>query len=510
MQRLPQAAKAQHVDPQDLANALASKSSATASSAIQKRAPQTITTPASAVTSVKATTTQVATPTTTPKTTVVVPPSPSSESDDPPPPPSPPSTVQGTTPSSSIVQTTAQVTKTPSSSSFVTTKLSSLESSVANQLTLSSQVSTTLVTSIPSSMLTTDQNGRATTIVTLVASTSTGITAIQTTVSTGKSTEDNKKSIFTPLDTFVGNSYMVLLIAIAFKQFWSAIYSQAKLIDPFVQLNTEGGAEANRVMNLFYLSSKIVPDVITAAMNGRWFIFWNALIYMSVGLLAPLASEMLFLNTKYLDCPTLVDNIDNPCWPPRLTIDPVLARVVQGLLAFVALLTLGIMFFVHKTRTGVYADPSSIGAIATLVHHPEVLSDFRALSDEATNKDIAAFIAGKRYKLDDYLRPDGTWRYGIVPVNPTGQQGYRNIDAKKSTFDATPRSRVWKKWDMLFDGLFLICLLALLGVVAGYFATSGDNAYNRFFNTMSFGPRFVLTGTGTLIAVNWRRLERGE
>jgi hypothetical protein len=302
---------------------------------------------------------------------------------------------------------------------------------------------------------------------------------------------------------------MVLLIAVAFKQFWSAIYSQTKLLEPFNQMHTEEGAPANRIMNMFYLSSSIVPTFITAMINGRWFIFGNALVYLSVGLLAPMGSEMLFLNTKYLECPNVVNDINNPCWPPRLTIDPILARAVEALLVFIAIMTISLMFVVNRMRTGVYADPSSIAAVASLVHHPEVMADFRALSDEASSGDLATFISEKKYKLDDYLRMDGTWRYGIVPVNPTGQMGYRSVDQKKSTFDASPKSRVWKRWDLLYDLLFLGALLGLLGVVAGYYASTGDNAYNNFFSTMNFGPRFLLTGVGTLIALNWRRLARG-
>jgi hypothetical protein len=491
MRRLPHAAKSEHINPTDLSNALASQADHDSSSGILKRAPQTLI--ATPVSSLKpSVTVSVSTP------SVI-----SSASQ-------PPQTTVGTVVSASNVPTTqpSVVTATPSSSGSASAS-SGLDSSLQTGLTLTSKVSTTHVTSVSSNLVTTNSNGQQTTIVTLVASTSTGVTAVETTVSTGKSTSENKKSIFTPLDTFVGNSYMVLVIAVVFKQFWSAIYGQAKLMEPFTMMNTEDGAPANRVMNLFYLSSSILPDAITAVMNGRWFILWNALVFMSVCALAPLGSEMLFLNTKYLECSAITDNINNPCWPPRLTIDPVIARAVQGLLTFIAMMTLTVMFLVNRMRTGIYADPSSIAAIAALTHHPEVLADFRALSDEATSKDIAEFISSKKYKLDDYMRPNGTWRFGIVPVNPTGQAGYRSVDAKRSAFDARPKSRRWKLWDTIFDVMFLFLLLALLGIVAGYYSTSGNDAYNRFFSTMTFGPRFVLTGTGTLIAVNWRRLERG-
>jgi hypothetical protein len=120
-------------------------------------------------------------------------------------------------------------------------------------------------------------------------------------------------------------------------------------------------------------------------------------------------------------------------------------------------------------------------------------------------KDIVSRLANKRYKLDEYQRYDGVWRYGFVPAMPTE---FHVRDAI-SLEDSTP-SRRWKWIDTVMDGLFAALLVALLAVVAAYFKDSSNSGFNRFFNGKSFGARFVLTGAGTCIALNWKRLERGK
>jgi hypothetical protein len=156
---------------------------------------------------------------------------------------------------------------------------------------------------------------------------------------------------------------------VLFKQFWTAIYSKAKLIEPFTQLAKPDGATASSLYT-FYLSSSLTPDPIVAFFKGHWFILLTSLVYAAVGFLAPLASEMIFLDTKY-DCPNPnLSNADNPCWPPRLSVDVVVARATQGLLTYIAISTLTILVMVFKMSTGLYSDPSSIASITSLVHHP--------------------------------------------------------------------------------------------------------------------------------------------
>jgi len=192
-----------------------------------------------------------------------------------------------------------------------------------------------------------------------------------------------------------------------------------------------------------------------------------------------------------------------------LSIDPVLARVIQALFTYIAIMTINIIVMTMRMRTGIYADPSSIAAVAALTHHPYVLDDFRTFSDEATSRDIVAHLENKRYKLDEYIQEDGTWRYGVVPVGQSRLVQYNSADKPFPIQNSKPKYRRWRIIDLCFDILFALVLLGLLGLVAAYYKDGKNDGFNRFFNKMTFGPRFILTGTGTLISINWKRLERG-
>jgi Protein of unknown function (DUF3433) len=373
----------------------------------------------------------------------------------------------------------------------------------AQFLTTSTTIPTTFVTSIPSSIVTTDSEGRLTTSVTWMLSSSTGSVTLPTTIAVA---ETISGPLFPKWTVFVAN-YLPLIVVVLFRQFWSAIYSQTKLIEPFSLLNQGRGVSAAAVLHSFYLSSNLMPDPVLALMLRHWSVLWTSLVYFAISFLGPLCSEFIFLDTNYPNCPYRNNQIaNNPCWPPRLTIDPSIARVIEGLLAYVAVMTLTIVVMMMRTHTGIYSDPSSIASITSLVHHPEVVQDFRAFSEEASAKDVREFLRDKAYRLGEYQRADGVWRYGIIPTLPS----FDYTRESKPAHRRKPKARRWKVLDYILDFIFILCLLAVAGIVVAYYIDGRNDAFNRFFNSGSFGPRFVLTGTGTIIALNWKRLERGQ
>lgn len=411
----------------------------------------------------------------------------------------PSSTTAYFAPAESYVTTSTPilVTATAAPSSYV---------SEGQSATTSITVPTTMVTSVASTLVATDAAGQLTTMTTYIPTTSTGLATVATVIA-GKNNSTEPENQFPLWTVFVGN-YLALVIAVLLRQFWTAIYAQAKLIEPFIRLAEGRGVPASAVLSTFYLSSNIIPEPILALSKRLWIVLWTSSIYFVVGFLAPLSSELLFLNTKYSGCPfPQPNNPVNPCWPPRLSIDPVLSRIVQGLLTYIAIMTLTLMLMTFRVRTGIYSDPSSIGSIAALVHHPGVIEDFRTLSEDASIKDINQLLGDKLYQLGEYQRQDGTWRYGLVPVASTFQHYVRDGPPPTQKRSRNGRRKVL---DIFFDILFLLILLALFGVVMGYYKDGKDDAFNRFFNSTKFGPKFVLTGVGTLIAINWKRLERGK
>lgn len=367
-------------------------------------------------------------------------------------------------------------------------------------------ISSTEITSATSSLVTTDSQGHATTIATVVPVTT--VRSLTTTVPDQSKQGLQRVTTMTwPLwKVFVGG-YLPVLTAIIFRLFWTSIYNKVKLIEPFTRLARVEGAVAADTLHTYYLSSNLTPDPIISFFKGHWLIFWASLVYTVCAVIPALSTEAIFLDTNY-QCANPNLSSPNPCWPPKLSVDPVVIRWLQGLLAYIAVMTLSLMVMLLRAKTGLSHDPSSIASIAALMHHPEVLEEFRCFSDEAQIKDMRLRLGDRRYKLDDYRRSDGTWRYGIVPVD--GPINYhwsdKQYSEKHSGLSTGARHR--RKFDTLYDTLFLLFLVGVEAVLVAYFKSSGATGFNNFFNSNTFGPRFFMASMATLVSLNWKRLER--
>ncbi|KUJ23940.1 uncharacterized protein LY89DRAFT_662720 [Mollisia scopiformis] len=332
-------------------------------------------------------------------------------------------------------------------------------------------------------------------------------TSVETLQPSPDSTQDNNSKFQTVLITwplwwvFVAG-YLPLLLAIFVKIFWTSLYANVKLLEPFIQLSHPDGALASDVLHTFYLSSNLTPDPIMALFKGRWLMFWTSSAYLVVGLLAPLASEVLFLDLHY-GCGSEM------CWPPKLSADGTVLRLLQGLLSFIAIMSLTIMFMVYRSTTGVYSNPSSIASIACLLHHPEVLDDFRSMNDNISSKSLKAHIGDKRYQLGMYQGQDRVQRYGIIPATQTYSPGWTQISLKPATESIKPEKKT-HRISFIIDIVFVTFIFGLLGVVVAYFLDGSNSGFNRFFNSNLFGPRFFMSSMGTIIAMYWKGIERSK
>jgi hypothetical protein len=397
----------------------------------------------------------------------------------------------GFAPASNYVSTGVTVAATAASSKYASTQVT---------------ISTTQTTISTSSIVTTNSQGQPTTIATVVPITT--VKAIATSIPDQSNKGLQRVTVLTwPLwKVFVGG-YLPVLTAIIFRIFWNSIYNKVKLIEPFTRLAQPEGAVAADTLHTYYLSTNLTPDPIISFFKGHWLIFWASLVYSVTAVLPALSTEAIFLDTNY-QCSNPDLTSHNPCWPPKLSVDPVVVRWLQGLLGYIAIMTLGLMIMLLRSKTGLSHDPSSIAAVAALMHHPEVLEEFRCFSDEAQLKEMRLRLGDRRYKLDDYKLSDGTWRYGIVPVD--GPINYhwsdKHNDEKHSGLSNGAKRR--RNFDAFYDTLFLLLLLGVEGVLVAYYKSSGNTGFNNFFNSNTFGPRFFMAAMATVISLNWKRLER--
>jgi len=158
--------------------------------------------------------------------------------------------------------------------------------------------------------------------------------------------------------------------------------------------------------------------------------------------------------------------------------------------------------------------------MASLLHHPDVLKDFKRLG--ASDKGLEQPVNDQTYRLEHYQAEGEGMKYGIVPTvkvieQETGIGGAYSVVANPEGGDD-----IRNHHQGLFSGVFsrhlfrtvgdtslAFMLIGILGVTLGYYFDVGSDGFNQFFNSDSFGPRFILAFAGGIVASQWKRLEKG-
>ena len=283
------------------------------------------------------------------------------------------------------------------------------------------------------------------------------------------------------------------------------------MIEPFIQLASSAGSPARDSMFSFYLGSNLSWSSIAGVFKGHWLMLWASGAYMAVLFIGPLSSELLFLDMDW-DCPNRnATNREHPCFKPLLTTNISILRALQGLLTFIAIMTIVIITLFWRTHTGLAESPSSIAAISTLAHHPDLLQDFRNIDTDASVLEVKRKLRHRFYRLQGYQSLEGTWGYGLVPFSSPTDHAKPFINISQYFEDYTSAKRKTKnshKYEAVKDFLLGIALLALFCVIVAYYKESRDTSFNRFFNSNTFGPRFVMTAAGSITSWRWKQIER--
>jgi hypothetical protein len=303
--------------------------------------------------------------------------------------------------------------------------------------------------------------------------------------------------------TFVGG-YLPIVAARFYLMSISSMHSSITTFEPFSQLAQPGGALGSVLLG---------PDF-----SSTWY-SWIG--YGAAWLLTPFAAESIFFDTNW-GCPNPNPATpENPCWPPRMSINTWVVRLIQGLLGIVAVSALIATYKWSKKPSGCSAEPTSIASVASVMGHPQVGRDFQMLNPETTSKELKAYLKDKHYKLDHYTAPNGAERYGLVPVSEheAGQEDLmRSVDDEPTRDIETPSSTnsrfgfvsVWKNVSTYIDGIFILFLIGILAICASYVKDVNQSRLAKLFENSSVGRRLVFSVIGSVASSNWSRLQRGK
>jgi hypothetical protein len=337
------------------------------------------------------------------------------------------------------------------------------------------------------------------------------------------------------LRQYISVSFVPLILAVIYTIPWRILDSTIREMKPFYQLHRSGGALARDSLCLDYSTSFLITVPFKSLYRGQIIVFWSSLISISVLALAPLSSEVIFVSLTGSCGP----NSPGPChavWG----VYPILARIIQGLLSFVAFLLALIIIFGFRRSSGVYNEPLSIAGLAALFHKSPILRGFREIDSMVKNKDLKKILGGKRYGLCSFIADDQSRCHGIVPLDadleatfsspaPAAMKGYYSavttsdlgLDINNQT-EISVHDESWTRksavWEEIKRRLFYIAAFIMLGglfaLITYYHWTGPDlvtgksNGFEQFMDSEGFGVRFMMTALG-VIKLFWSKIDQG-
>ena len=329
----------------------------------------------------------------------------------------------------------------------------------------------------------------------------------------------------TPRDYILG-SFVSTILAVVFSIPWHILASALKKMEPFYQLQNVNGAKAEDSLLLDYRECNNVVATFKAVRRGHFLVWWSGLVSILVLFLPPLASESVFIGfISDGDCSKSSARED--C-VPLLSVYPVAARLVQGILSAIAVLTFALGLSLWRKCSGIFADPSSIAGVATIFQDPELIEDFRSVHKPAPSTgDLKATLSGHRYRMGTSMGREGGLSYGIVKVastQPVESPPHRTsnfsgrkyasvaLDAvdegavlSKSTKQKTPGTSLGLHPAVITIFTFFVSGLAVLVI---YYNKVGTNTgFERFMSSESFGASFLFTAFGVILKTYWTFLD---
>ncbi|KAH7370109.1 hypothetical protein BKA65DRAFT_561585 [Rhexocercosporidium sp. MPI-PUGE-AT-0058] len=306
---------------------------------------------------------------------------------------------------------------------------------------------------------------------------------------------------FSKRDYIVG-AFLPTIIAVLFSIPWGIVDTAAKEMEPFVRLASDEGASARFSLCLDYPGDFLLASPFKSLFRGHWIILLTSTMNLASLLLAPLASETVFISLQG----TCNAETNGQFCVPTLSVYPPAARVLQAVLALLAIFLLFVTIFARRRSTGVYANPHSLAAVATLFHHPRLIDIFRNVPPATREKALETFLQAHSYKMGHYEQNQRT-AYGML-VDPKDQgepEGYTYINLNGglsvSTSSAGNQARKMKRAAQV---LFFTCALAALtAIVLWYRFSTSENIIFTFMQSQSVGVRFLFTTFGVLIRLFW-------
>jgi hypothetical protein len=226
------------------------------------------------------------------------------------------------------------------------------------------------------------------------------------------------------------------------------------------------------------------------------------------------SAGITFFDTGYCNP---AQTTDPKICPPKLSINTWVVDIVLVTLVIQVVTIIYVISQWWKKPGGFSADPTSIAGIAAFMGHPEIEQEFVHLPAEISYAGLKRRLKGKKFRLGQFATERGMIKYGIMPVEeePENKKEEGFFSKLKESFSNLGNKftflQNWKKNRFLFDILFVMLLVALLGLTID--AVSRINKTQVVFLATAaangMGWRIFITGLGIVVSYYWGRIFQG-
>jgi hypothetical protein len=340
------------------------------------------------------------------------------------------------------------------------------------------------------------------------------------------------------LQQYIYVAFLPLIVSVLYTIPWQILDTTIREMEPFYQLNQEGGSLGKNSLCLDYSTSWLIAVPFQSIRRGHFIPFWSSLISISVLVVAPISSEAFFVSVTG-NCEANAKGACHASWG----IYPALARAIEGILGFICVLLVALIFFTHRRKSGLYSEPLSLAGLGVLLSKSPLLKVIRQVDSMITNEELKQVMAAKRFKLAEFVAEDNIPCLGIVPMDVEPEAGFapsEHMTEKKGVYNSVQTlddpgyndqeqpspTRGTIKWHrgislrknvkqkMMYLGALLI-IAGLLTLITYYHWTGPDpttgksTGFETFMDSQGFGVRFMMTILGVGIKLLWNSLDTG-
>ncbi|KAK1673557.1 hypothetical protein BDP55DRAFT_556074 [Colletotrichum godetiae] len=340
-------------------------------------------------------------------------------------------------------------------------------------------------------------------------------TALFTSVSQPSSTSkpdtvitEIEKFAFTDGDYFLGK-FLPVILAVMVAIPLRIIDLNAKLYQPFHALSQEGGALGRNSMTIQFEGWNGFLAPFKVLKQGHPVPFITTLMVWSSSLLAPLATEAIGMK---LHGKCKINAIDG-CGI-QLGVSPKSAYILIALLIFIVALLLLLLYLLRSWKTGLHANPWSIGGISSLSLNAEIRPH------HLNFKTTEGAMADKNYMLGFFRNRHDQDEYGFIYYDESADNLQSagsgalstddEVDMIKSPYNTVTNPQKTNPFIALtywWRILFMSFLLALFIIILHYHITLGfRTSFKDFMDSQTFGLRFFLAALGVIIIFCWESI----